>query len=31
VTGLDLTKGLALDGYPASKDQADHLAALASN
>jgi adenylate kinase len=29
VTGLDLTKGLALDGYPASKDQADHLAALA--
>ena len=26
---LDLTKGLVLDGYPASKDQADHLAALA--
>ena len=25
----DLTKGVALDGYPASKDQADHLAALA--
>jgi adenylate kinase len=24
----DLTKGIALDGYPASKDQADHLAAL---
>ena len=30
VTSLDLTKGLALDGYPASKDQADHLAALAA-
>jgi adenylate kinase len=27
---LDLTKGVALDGYPGSKDQADHLAALAS-
>ena len=26
---LDLTKGVVLDGYPASKDQADHLAALA--
>jgi len=26
---LDLTHGLVLDGYPASKDQADHLAALA--
>ena len=26
----DLTKGVALDGYPASKDQADHLAALAA-
>jgi adenylate kinase len=30
VTSLDLTKGVALDGYPGSKDQADHLAALAS-
>jgi len=30
VTSLDLTKGLVLDGYPASKDQADHLAALAA-
>ncbi len=30
VTSLDLTKGVALDGYPASKDQADHLAALAA-
>src|SRR5690348_9327422 len=29
IAGLDLTKGVALDGYPASKDQADHLAALA--
>jgi adenylate kinase len=29
LTSLDLTKGVALDGYPASKDQADHLAALA--
>ena len=28
LAGLDLTKGVALDGYPASKDQADHLAAL---
>lgn len=27
---LDLTKGIALDGYPATKDQADHLAALAT-
>ena len=25
---LDLTKGVVLDGYPASKDQADHFAAL---
>jgi adenylate kinase len=25
---MDLTKGVALDGYPATKDQADHLAAL---
>ncbi|HUL51580.1 MAG TPA: nucleoside monophosphate kinase [Candidatus Nitrosotalea sp.] len=30
VASLDLTKGVALDGYPGSKDQADHLAALAS-
>ena len=30
IAQLDLTKGVALDGYPASKDQADHLAALAS-
>jgi adenylate kinase len=30
VASLDLTKGVALDGYPASKDQADHLAALAA-
>ena len=30
VSSLDLTKGVALDGYPGSKDQADHLAALAS-
>jgi adenylate kinase len=30
IAGLDLTKGVALDGYPASKDQADHLAALAT-
>ena len=29
LSSLDLTKGVALDGYPASKDQADHLAALA--
>src|SRR5689334_20914126 len=29
ITSLDLTKGVVLDGYPASKDQADHLAALA--
>jgi adenylate kinase len=29
LAGLDLTKGVVLDGYPASKDQADHLAALA--
>jgi hypothetical protein len=26
---LDLTRGVVLDGYPASKDQADHLAELA--
>src|SRR5271157_5863844 len=25
---LDLTKGVVLDGYPASKEQADHLAEL---
>lgn len=25
---MDLKKGVALDGYPATKDQADHLAAL---
>jgi adenylate kinase len=30
ITRSDLTKGVALDGYPASKDQADHLAALAA-
>ena len=29
VSAMDLTKGVALDGYPGSKDQADHLAALA--
>ncbi len=29
LAGSDLTKGVALDGYPASKDQADYLAALA--
>jgi len=29
LASMDLTKGLVLDGYPASKDQADHLAALA--
>ena len=28
VAQFDLTKGVALDGYPASKDQADHLARL---
>lgn len=28
---LDLTHGAALDGYPATKDQADHLAALAKD
>jgi len=27
---LDLTRGVALDGYPASKAQADYLAALAA-
>ncbi len=26
---LDFSKGVALDGYPATKDQADHLASLA--
>ncbi len=25
---IDLTKGVVLDGYPATKDQADHLTAL---
>jgi adenylate kinase len=30
LASLDLTKGVALDGYPGSKDQADHLAALAA-
>jgi len=30
LAGLDLTKGVVLDGYPASKDQADHFAALIS-
>ena len=30
IGSLDLTKGVALDGYPGSKDQADHLAALAA-
>ena len=28
LASLDLNKGVVLDGYPASKDQADHLAAL---
>lgn len=28
LASLDLTKGVVLVGYPASKDQADHLAAL---
>ena len=28
LASLDLTKGVVLDGYPASKDQADHLATL---
>ena len=28
LASLDLTQGVVLDGYPASKDQADHLAAL---
>jgi adenylate kinase len=28
---LDLTKGVVLDGYPASKEQADHLAQLVQN
>jgi adenylate kinase len=30
LASLDLAKGVVLDGYPASKDQADHLAALAA-
>jgi adenylate kinase len=30
IASLDLTKGVALDGYPASKNQADNLAALAA-
>jgi len=30
LASLDLTKGVVLDGYPASKDQADHLAAFAT-
>jgi adenylate kinase len=30
IASLDLTKGVALDGYPASKEQADRLAALAT-
>ena len=30
LTHTDLTRGVALDGYPASKDQADHLAGLAA-
>jgi adenylate kinase len=30
ITSLDLTKGVVLDGYPATKDQANHLAALAA-
>jgi len=29
--GMDLGKGVVLDGYPATKDQADHLAALVKN
>ncbi len=28
LVAMDLKKGVALDGYPATKDQADHLAAL---
>ena len=28
LASLDLSRGVVLDGYPASKDQADHLAAL---
>jgi adenylate kinase len=28
LASMDLTKGVVLEGYPASKDQADHLAAL---
>ena len=30
LASLDLTKGVVLDGYPASKDQADHFAGLIS-
>jgi len=30
LAALDLAKGVVLDGYPGSKDQADHLAALAA-
>jgi adenylate kinase len=30
ISSLDLTKGVVLDGYPASKAQADNLAALAT-
>jgi len=30
LASLDLAKGVVLDGYPASKDQADHLAAFAT-
>jgi adenylate kinase len=30
IAALDLTKGVVLDGYPASRAQADHLAALAA-
>ncbi len=26
---MDLSKGVALDGYPSTKEQADHLEALA--
>ena len=30
LASLDLSRGVVLDGYPASKDQADHLAELVS-
>jgi adenylate kinase len=30
LASLDLTRGVVLDGYPASKDQADHLKELAA-